>query len=350
MFEESFYQTQQSEVFVKSNCMQHEHAVANLFASLLSNLGYTNTRPRTWQRQDRTVIVCLADDFSVCRQSYSVRPAQWFDANTTVLTDNYFALPSDYRILQLPTSYFGVFNYVPEDSHYRPDRRFHLSVNRLDAQRELILLEWLKQLGDIGNDYINFNARIANEIGTVEQAQLCFDTYWQQLDQLHNTDYHAQYLQARDLVPIRNHNLSIEQANVSAYVNVVVETYAGDATIGFSEKIFRALVTPAPWTVYSARGAVSYLRKLGFDVLDDIVDHSYDNQFQDTSYFGISKIRKFIQTNQEIYQRLVGMDLQNVADRCKIAAQHNQQHLASLAQRWPQDFAAWLPGVIEIIQ
>jgi hypothetical protein len=150
----------------------------------------------------------------------------------------------------------------------------------------------------------------------------------------------------QDIIPIRNHNLTIEQAHVNSWINVVVETYAGDHTIAFSEKIFRALVTPAPWTVYSALGAVNYLKKLGFDTLDDIVDHSYNLVTQDDTINGIKKIQAFITSNLALYQQLQRQDFNWVKARCYQAATHNRQHLSKLQQQWPLDFATWLSSIV----
>jgi hypothetical protein len=355
IFHDAFYQTHQGEVFQKSQCMQHEHALANLFVSLLTQLGYTATGSdqRTWQRDHKKVIVCFADDFGVCRTDYSVDCSKWFDTDTVVITDNHMPCDTQYQVCQTPVSYFGIFNYVPADQVYRPDRRFNFSVNRIDAQRELILLELAAQsitVDDLlANDYINFNCRDAygaNE--TVTDIQNNFAKCWNQLEFIEQ--YQTHYRALLPQLPIRNHDLLVEQAQVSAHVNLVIETYAGDATIALSEKIFRALVTPAPWTVYSAKNAVKYLKSMGFDVLEDLVDHAYNQATQDNSPHGVLKVKQYISGSINTYQQLLAADSAAVAARCRAAATHNQGCLAALQQQWPADFAAWLPWVIAKIQ
>lgn len=356
IFTDSFYQTHQGEIFQQSKCMQHEHAVANLFTSLLINLDYRRVydNDRVWQKKDKTVVVCIADDFGVCRTDYSLPPSKWFDSKTVVITDNYMPLVTDYRVYQLPVSYFGVFNYVPADQAYQPTHRFNFSVNRLDSQRELILLELLKQSGGLDqvqhNDYINFNARTPGNNHSLLGIRKDFSDCWNQLKQIHNSEYQTVFEQALAQIPIRNHQLTVEQAQVGAYINLVIETYAGDASIAFSEKIFRALLTPAPWAVFSAKNAVQYLQQLGFDTLNDIVDHSYDSLYQDTSPYGKEKIAKFISINLQNYQNLKTMDIQQLTARCRCAAEHNQHLLKQLQQKWPWDFTKWLPGALELIQ
>jgi hypothetical protein len=356
MFDDVFYQTHLGEIFQQTHCMYHEHAILNLCSSMLLNMGYkkTNNNSREWSRGSSKVIVCLADDFGVNKENWDNPPAQWFDANTVVITDNYMPLPTDYQILQLPTSYFGVFNYVPVDQTWNPIKRFNFSVNRLDSQRQLILLELVKQSGGIDQiqllDHANFNARAQGNEQTAQHAQDSFTQCWTQLNQLHRTEYADWFSQTLPHMPFRNHSLTVEQAQVRSYVNLVIETYAGDATIAFSEKIFRALVTPAPWAVFSAKHAVSYLKTLGFDVLDDVVDHAYDSFTQGRSIYGHEKISEFIKLNTQNYYRIKELDQTWLTARCQTAATHNQQLLTKMQQQWPTDFANWLLKTIAKLQ
>jgi hypothetical protein len=355
IFDQLFYQTNQGEVFQKSQCMQHEHAMAGIFHRLLLSLGYKNIGSdlRTWQRGHKTVIVCFADDFGVCRTDYSCSAATWFAPDTVIITDNHAPFLTQYQVCQTPISYFGIYNYIPANQQYRPTRRFNLSVNRLDAQRQLLLLELAAQSDNVkqmlATDYINFNCRnVYGANDSVDDIRRNFSNTWKQLESV--SDYNYQYQQLLEHMPIRNHNFSVEQAQVSAYINLVIETYAGDATIAFSEKIFRALVTPAPWTVYSAKNAVDYLKVMGFDVLEDLVDHSYNTVVQDNSPHGVDKAQQYISSSINIYKQLLALDAAALAARCQAAASHNQQRLSTLQQQWPADFAAWLPSVVAHIQ
>ena len=151
-------------------------------------------------------------------------------------------------------------------------------------------------------------------------------------------------------MPIRNHELTVEQTQTGAYLNFVIETYAGDASVAFSEKIFRALVTPAPWAVFSAKHAVNYLKTLGFDVLDDVVDHAYDNLTQGNTMYGHGKISEFVKLNIQNYHKITHLDQNKLTTRCQTAALHNQQLLAQMQREWPGDFAQWLPNTITKIQ
>ena len=356
MFDDVFYQTHLGEIFQQSHCMYHEHAMVHLFSSVLMNMGYQKIpgSARGWGCGNRKVIVCLADDFGVNRNDWSLPPNQWFDEDTTIITDNYMPVATNYQILKLPSSYFGVFSYVPADQNWTPSRRFNFSVNRLDSQRQLILLELIKQSGGIDQvqqlDHVNFNARAHGNEHTAEHAQHSFAQCWTQLNQLHNTEYAEWFDQTRPHIPIRNHALTVEQTQVGAYLNLVIETYAGDVSIAFSEKIFRALVTPAPWAVFSAKHAVGYLKTLGFDVLEDVVDHRYDNLIQSNSMYGHGKISEFVKLNIQNYHNIKNSDQVKLAARCQDAATHNQQLLVQMQRRWPADFANWLSNTIAKLQ
>jgi len=352
IFDELFYQTQQGEIFQSSNCMLHEHAVANVFTSWLTMLGYTRTDStnRSWQRGHKKVIVCLSDDFGVCRKDFSQPPAEWFDTDTVVFTDNHMPLHTQYQVCQLPVSYFGVFSYTPNIQQPVGTRaRFHFSANRLDPQRLQLMLELIKHSGSIeqnlAHDYINFNGwELYNANQTTQDIAQNVDRCWQQLPHYH-TGYVDYFDQLVATVPLRNHQLTVEQAHVSSQLNLVVETYAGDASIAFSEKIFRALVTPAPWTVFSAQGAVKYLQTLGFDIISDLVDHLYDTHLHNEH-----KASNYVQHSVKVQQSLQSLSESVILQRCQQAAQHNQQILQQMKQAWPADFVNWLPTAIEKIQ
>ena len=356
MFDQEFYRIDLGEIFQQSQCMYHEHAIVHLLNSMLMNMGYQKivNSARAWSRGSQKVIVCLADDFGINRNDWSLPPEKWFDTDTIIVTDNHMPFATNYQILRLPSSYFGVFSYVPKHQHWKPIKRFNFSVNRLDSQRQLILLELIKQSGGVDQvtqlDHVNFNARSQGNEHSAEDARGSFAQCWTQLNQLHGTEYANWFDQTLPHIPVRNHELTVEQTQTGAYLNLVIETYAGDASVAFSEKIFRALVTPAPWAVFSAKHAVNYLKTLGFDVLDDVVDHAYDILTQGNTMYGHGKIFEFVKINIQNYHNITQLDQNKLAARCQTAAVHNQQLLAQMQRQWPGDFAQWLPEAIAKLQ
>lgn len=214
MFEDLFYQTHHGEIFVKSQCMQHESSVMEFFRSCLSNLGYVtdDASRRVWKRHNRQAIVCLADDFNVCGAQLDKPPADWFDANTVVLTDNHITVPTQYTVCELPTSYFGIFSYVPDSQDYAPERRFNFSINRLNTQRELIFLELVRQLGGVDQllalDFVNFNAWDGSGANhNLDQVRDNVKKYWNKLDSSGHSVYGEFFGDLVRLVPIKKSQL-----------------------------------------------------------------------------------------------------------------------------------------------
>jgi hypothetical protein len=351
MFDEEFYQIHRGEIFQKSKCMAREHEILGFFQTMLAHYGYASNSKfnRVHVKGSKKVIVCFADDFNVCRTDFSKSPEQWFDTETTVITDNHIMFTPVYKVYQLPVSYFGIFSYQPQNQNYNPVRRFNFSANRIDANRLLTLLELFDTCGGVDyvleNDFVNFNAwDFVADNNTSEQLKTNFLTYWEQIKKS-NLHLHGLIDNIKNRLPIRNHQWTIEEICVSANINLVIETYSGNSTHAFSEKIFRALVTPAPWMLYSAKDAVKYLSILGFDTLDDLIDHSY-NEVYDRGNHDSTKIKSFMNFALKNYENLNKYSTDAIRQRCMNAAQHNQQLLARLKTQWHNDFAQYLSKIV----
>jgi hypothetical protein len=200
-------------------------------------------------------------------------------------------------------------------------------------------------------DYVNFNCwSWSGDNATKSELERNFELQWQALESQYQELYKPCYDELRPRMPWRNHNLDHEQQHVSAWINVVAETYSSDTTVALSEKLFRALCLPVPWIVYSGKHTVAYLASLGFDVLADVVSHDYDSLIENrTAAYG-DKLVDFVYAGAEAVTRMQQQDFDTVRSRCEAAAQHNQQLLATMRARWPSDLAAWLPGLIQQIQ
>jgi hypothetical protein len=111
---------------------------------------------------------------------------------------------------------------------------------------------------------------------------------------------------------------------------MVLETYISNDHITFSEKIFRVLQLPRPWLLYCSPHAVEYLRRHGFDVLDDYVDHSYDLKTSHCDRLP-SIIDQLEQFGNQQYDH-------NDYIRFEQAAEHNRNLLLTFAQAWSAKF------------
>lgn len=342
------------EAYTKSQYMYYETLFMDFFAGQLTNLDYKSQDQlgRVWTRDQTKVVVCLSDDVYSFGTDSATPVGQELTKDTIVITDNNFLGMPKYKVFKFPDSYFGIYSYVPESQDWQPRRRFNFSVNRFDKQRLLILLELIHQSKGVDSfleqDYVNFNVfvPIANN-KTSKDIQTNFLRAWDTINFDQQNLYKNYFKRLRKEVPILNHDMEHNQSHIAAWLNVVVESYAGDMNRTVSEKTFRALVTPVPWTLYACRYTVEMLKSLGFDVLEDLVDHSYNKVLQSTTPDGIAKIQQFISSSIENQQRITCMDFDAVKLRCQKAATHNQKLLANLRKQWPQDFADWLPEVIK---
>lgn len=343
------------EIFANSQCIWHENTLLDFFRSQLLSLGYHSVSDsnKVWARGNQKVVVCLVDDFSTCSDNYSKTLPYLFDSNTTVITDNYIAVPTQYNVIQLPSSFFGIYTHRPEHKQWQPKRRFNFSVNRLDAKRMLMMLELAMRSEhhppDL--DYVNFNCwSWGGDNDSDAGLKANFERQYQELETQYHEVYDDTYQRLTSAMPLRNHSLSHEQSHVSAWMNIVMETYSSDTTVALSEKIFRAMSLPVPWQVYAGRYTVAYLHSLGFDTLQDLMPHRYDNQIENrTAAYG-DKMVDFLFEATEAVERMQAMDQQELSERLQSAASTNQRLLAQYRQDWPQDFAAWWPAALEYIR
>lgn len=313
----------QGEIFQKSNCINLENSVMDQMANQMRLQGWQShdRMHKIWRRNHQTMIHCTVDDFFTCGDT-AQPTAHLFDSDTTVVTDNWVNCEVDYEIMSLPASFFGIYAYCPELQDWNPQARFGFCVNRIDPLR----IELLCEIIDVDQDLVNFNCYDHNHANTnTDDLKANFSRYQSDVTS-DRFDYYA------NVMPLKNHSFTVEQVQVNAKVNLVLETYAGNNTVALSEKTFRALQTPAPWLLFAGRGAVQRLQEFGFDVLSDQVDHDYDNE----QNYAI-KIKKFKHCAMNTAER--SFDSQ----RLQKAALHNQNLLANLRTQWPTDWAQWWP-------
>ena len=103
----------------------------------------------------------------------------------------------------------------------------------------------------------------------------------------------------------------------TSFCSVVIETSPSSERINFSEKTVRAIAMGHPLILIGSQGSVKTLREFGFDMYDDILDHSYDQIENDVLRFRkawdcIKKISSIpLEELQEISQRLINRRKRN---------------------------------------
>lgn len=322
-----------NEIWQASQCLEHEESAVDVIHTRLNELGYQTTTVVShtrshWQREHRRMVVSLVDDIWDCAEDKSHDTPYLFDADTTVITDNWINTPTVYKLVQVPDSFYGIYSYQPVDQMWQPDRDYTFAVNRIDFKRMQLLLNVYQRL-EFDCGYVNFNC--AQGRNTDPQHN------FHALLEYASTKELSVLCQLSDMMPVKNHDIDHDQTYIRSWLNITVETYSSDNVVALSEKIFRCLVTPVPWIAYSGRYTIARLRALGFDVLDDVVDHCYDRLIE-----AHHKMSAFMDTACTTINALKQHDWEVLSQRCQIAAVHNQQRLAEMKSAWLTDFDKWL--------
>jgi hypothetical protein len=277
-------------------------------------------------------------------------PDEFVNQRQQVLVTNSVMSPGmldDARYEQLPASFYHLyylyFGDTFEESHIEKD--YNCFIARMDPVRQ----SWLYQLvrrNIFERGYISFKMDLSRHI---QRGQCSSDATPAQVfeDQFEKycKNFQAEHEQVRHLLPYRNFDdtAGLEHIVMKTKFSIILETYfEPHDPITFSEKIFRGLLFPRPWLLFSTKGSVGYLRSIGFDVLDDVVDHSYDQQ------------DSFVQRQSIILdqaQRLCDLDMRpDVLQRLTQAARHNRNLVKGFNESWPQDLEVCITNAVKKLE
>jgi hypothetical protein len=228
-------------------------------------------------------------------------PKAWTQSKL-VVTDNIPIRNVIGDFLPLFPEYWHIYFYQPVYQNRPATSGFNCFMNRVSADRALAF-QYLKSNNLLSSGLISFNCLRPGNSDVIHQDQL---------------DYGS---------PFNNIKHSLEQSIIDSNISLVMETYISDDHITFSEKIFRALQLPRPWLLYCSPLSVLHLKKFGFDVLDDYVDHTYDHEPQHyTRLFCIlHQLRLFVD------KKYTDKDYA----RFEQAAENNRNLLKQFEQSWP---------------
>jgi hypothetical protein len=347
----NYQETYASEIFQASQCLQRELNTGTVLRQMLEDHGFQPLEQcrDVYQRGDQRVTLSLVDD--VEHTNYQNHEDFWqhFSSHDIIITDNYVTRPTSAQIIRLPDTWFGIYCHTPTVYIDLPDRAFTMPVNRIDFNRTLILLR-MHMYGHLQHGYVNFNCANHDHAQAPEQKIQIWQENCQHILDWQGDRYQVTVDQLTPRMPFRNHDLEHDIACQSGGLNVVIETYASDFSVSFSEKIFRALVTPRPWILFGGTHSVARLEAMGFDVMRDLIDHSYDHLRMNDD-----KIAVFVSANNQHWGRYP-QDYRNdltmrfyqrwyrrfVLPRASRAAEHNHAVLARWQQQWWRDFPVFL--------
>jgi len=109
-------------------------------------------------------------------------------------------------------------------------------------------------------------------------------------------------------------------AYLYTYFNLVTETNIRTSTPMLSEKSFKPIIVGQLFVLIAAPGAVQFLRDIGVDTFDDIIDHGYDNELD-------HRIR--IQKALAQVDQLMSKDLEKIYKTIYSRLKHNSEYLRS---------------------
>lgn len=308
-----------------SGYVKHEHDTLASIRDCLIAHGAEQLGEHTWRQSHRTVYVRLVDSVE------DVVDLNCVQRDDLIITDNYIGRALNCAVVPLPDSWYGIYDHRPTVLDQPDKKDYSFLINRLDANRLELLLELSKRI-HLHQGVINFNCVMMHNwnLHDHDTAMHNFQRQWQDLHEHTRRHYHGEYQRLAHKMPFRNHDLGHDQAMQSVRLNLVAETYCSDDVICFSEKIFRAMVVPCAWTLFGSRFAVQRLRRLGFDVLDDVISHAYDLRTRSQD-----KVISFVQHS-----------VNNISDidpaRLRRAANHNLWLLENWHRSWPTDRDQWL--------
>jgi hypothetical protein len=339
----------QNKVFRESRCLDKENSYKSTLINLLLDLGYQQENFDIFVRDTKCVILALVDDVEHVNYQFKDSFLHTLTSETTVITDGWINIDQPaFNVLRLPDSWYGIYSFDPDISVvHKPIRSYSLCVNRIEPLRQLIFLLLAKD-GLLDRGHVNFNCnhpsipKDCDDATLRQHRQDVWSNNLKEVNRLHWDDFGDDIRSYADAMPWRNHKLLHDQVYMMSGLNIVLETYYSDYSVSFSEKIFHALVSPRPWTLFAGSGAAARLQNLGFEVYHDLVPHHrYDN---------VSLLQGKIKAFYDVTKSLVyNQTLDRSIDRCQSGARHNIALLKHMQTAWPGDFANWLNQFVDAI-
>jgi hypothetical protein len=258
-----------------------------------------------------------------CRFVDSVFLSNVITEQSTVITDNIPLQPMSGTFELAVPEFWSIWHFDPEYQDRTPSWGYNCFMNRARGDRSIVFYELIRR-NILHNGLVSFNLTESE-----------YQNHFMQ-DKLHR--YQIEHSLGQ--VPYNNLTGTLEQCIMDSRVSLILETYISNTHIVFSEKIFRCLQLPRPWLLYCSPQSIEYLRNYGFDVLDDYVDHTYDNII--THYHRLNTILNQLETFVD--RRYCDQDYARFTQ----AASHNQLLLKSFEQKWPDKLNQILEKITKI--
>jgi len=243
------------------------------------------------------------------------------DESDVFVTDN--LLHCDY--LPLWPEYYGAYYMDVDYCEVPVTKTACCFINRTDPFRQSWLYLLIRR-NLLDESHVTYNLKIIEEEIPQEiwhKPSEIFEYLYQT-----NTEFAKEHEIIKTKVPFKTVNGTLEQAIMESKFSIVLETvFNMRHGVQTSEKTFRHLQMPRPFAIFANPGIIKHLKSCGFDVYDDIVDHSYDYEDSDA-------VRQALILNQAERFRNVEFDA-NLIDRLHKGCNHNKAVLKGYYDAWP---------------
>jgi hypothetical protein len=290
--------------------MFSQQLAANGFEPIIqcsNNFGY----PYIYQRQSQRVNCRVVDSVFI------TDPDAWSNLNSIIITDNHPIQSVAGQLLTVLPEFWSIWHFEPNYINRPSTVGFNCFMNRPRGDRSVTFYELIKR-DLLAQGIVSYNCSLQQ--------------YQQEFVSAELQRYCDQHTIGQGLIPyntVESHG-TLEQCIIDSNISLVLETYVSDNHIVFSEKIFRALQLPRPWLLYCSPGSIALLKNHGFDVLDDIVDITYDKIVD----HGTRLLSIMDQLETFVDCKYTDQDYQRFSQACK----HNQALLVNFKQQWPAKF------------
>ena len=201
-----------------------------------------------------------------------------------------------------------------------PKKKFFLSYNKNATKTFRIqLILWLIKNRLIDDTYLSIlikdsNFSIKNLI-SVEKELSELDKYYDTFDKIGFNILDWDYPNHQNDV-FSNLKYTTKSHYAETYFNIITETSFENNSLNLTEKSFKALANCHPFIIIGDMGTHEYLKTLGFELYDEIIDYSFDSnpdnqkrlndvlgQIKKIHYLGTESIINFYNNKSEKFKK-----------------------------------------------
>jgi len=195
------------------------------------------------------------------------------DRDYTVLSGLYKyhrSITPDPKIKFFP--FWAIWSSLQEDTPTDPLRKYKIScLNGSPWNHRKLVYLYLSQKDYFKEIIFTFGHRLVQYPNTFSD----FTLNYEEALAFSKLEQQVEFVESDATIGI---DVSINHpAYLDSYINLVTETDTRSSTPMLSEKTFKPILARQLFILIASPGAIQFLRDIGLDTFDDVIDHSYDN-------------------------------------------------------------------------